>query len=75
MKRQIKAGDTVDANRVINVSLDVVIPEDIDGSVIAASIESLVNRKASGKYRVAAADVGGDLTDIYERDYPDEMFI
>ena len=77
MKRQLKLDPNEGRYRVINVSLDVVIPADKDGSNIPGLIEETINEAydGGGFLRIAAGDVGGDITDIYERDYPDELFI
>lgn len=59
-----------DRMRVVVVSMDVVIPDTADGFQIAQQIQDLVNN-SSLNCNVAASDIGGDITDIYERDYPE----
>jgi len=77
MKRQVKAIAESKGVRVVNVSLDVILPAGKDANDIPGLIEETMNEAydGSGFFRIAAGDVGGDITDIYERDYPDELFI
>lgn len=76
MKRVVKASKAEDKGlRVINVSLDVVVPAQADGYTIAQAIMDLSNKYYGDGVRVAAADVGGDITSIYEYDYPEEIRI
>ena len=76
MKRVVKSSIAEDRGlRVANISLDVVIPEQADGWTIAQKIQDIVNANSGTAFRVAAADVGGDITSIYEYDYPEEIEI
>ena len=75
MKRVIKAS-TRDGLRVVNIGLDVVIPEDADGDQIADAIQRIVNMHYGDGIRVAsAACAGEEVTDIYRKQWPEEIFI
>lgn len=73
MKRMIKANEQT-AYRVVSIGLDVVIPADADGAQVADAIEFLINKNAT-KFRCAVADFKEDLTDLYENDYPADLYI
>lgn len=73
MKRMIKANEQTEF-RVVSIGLDVVIPAEADGSEIADKIELLLDEHAKG-FRCAIADFKGDVTDLYESEYPGDLFI
>lgn len=81
MKRKvIRASESIAEEkglRVINVSLDVVVPDHANDNQIASDIEDILNDEfdGTGVCRIAAAEVGGDITSNYEYDYPEEIFL
>lgn len=74
MKRQIMASEQT-AVRVASVGLDLVIPYESDATRVAGELAKIANASSGGKYRIAAYDVHEDLTDLYESDYPADLFI
>lgn len=73
MKRQVKASEQTEF-RVVSIGLDVVIPAEADGGQIADAVEYLINKYATN-YRCAIADFKEDVTDLYESEYPSDLYI
>lgn len=73
MKRVIKADNQLEY-RVISLGVDVVIPADMDASKVERAIEDDFNAQHVNM-RINAVDFKEDVTDIYERDYPGDIFI
>lgn len=74
MKRQIE-GNSQSEFRVVTIGLDVVIPSDADGSQTADYIYEVLNELDHRAMRLAAADFKEDVTDMYEREYPSELYL
>lgn len=74
MKRQIRANEQTEY-RVISVGVDVVIPADMNSEEVLTALEDDFTAQQAGKMRVAAADFKEDVTDLYESDYPADLFI
>ena len=73
MKRQIRANEQTEY-RVISLGVDVVIPADMDASKVERALEDDFNA-THVNMRVAAVDFKEDLTDMYESEYPGDIFI
>lgn len=65
MKRIVCSSST--GHRVVQISIDLEIPAEIDPQQFIDEIES--KYQTSDQYNIVGAEVTEDLTDIYERDY------
>ena len=74
MKRMIRANEQTEY-RVVSLGVDVVIPADMDASEVEKALEDDFTALQKGKMRVAAAEFKEDVTDLYESDYPADLFI
>lgn len=61
--------------RVLSFGIDVVVPNDMDASSVESLLENEANRLFRDKIRIAATEFKRDVTDLYARDYSNEMFI
>ena len=74
MKRQVKSA--TDEFRVLSFGVDVVVPADMDASVMEDMLYELQDKPFNGKGRIAGVDFKQDLTDWYENNgYAGEIFI
>ena len=74
MKRQIRANEQSEY-RVISLGVDVVIPADMNSKEVITALEDDFTAQQAGKMRVAVADFKEDVTDLYESEYPADLFI
>lgn len=71
VKRPVKANTNTRSSRVVAIQLDVEIPEGVSSEDVIQAIEDMAGNSTVQDFHIAGADFVGDLTDIYERDYPD----
>ncbi len=64
-KRSLNSDST---SRVVQISIDVEIPEDTDSQDVINIIQQYVPQ---GDFNIVGAEVVDDLTDVYEDQYPD----
>lgn len=55
------------ANRVKQISIDIIVDENINGVNLAYEVEEYLKQK----YNVVGVQFNDDLTEIYEKDYPE----
>lgn len=73
MRRRIT--ESIDDYKVVSIKMDVVIPKKANAYAIGIHCENAINKTLKGLCRVSAVNADDDITDIYEKDYPDEMYI
>lgn len=78
MKRVVRAAKTNDDLRVISVQVDVVIEDNLDGVNVARDINDTLrqwyNTDVSGM-RIIGTEFVDDITEVYKKDYPEEVFL
>ena len=73
MRRRIT--ESLDDYRVVSVKMDVIIPKNANAYTIGGHCGNAVNKTLKGLCRVSAVNADDDITDIYRKDYPDELYI